>query len=847
MADTDFNMTPEYKQISRITANNVALRDQYIIVGGETIQLPQPIALIAYLARVRETYKRWADLPEESSEPLYDAELPPDRSPDDYLPVDARPLPMRVAEFRDQPMQQEPQAQELLDAVGNTQRTVILGEPGSGKTTALERLAWVTANQTLQRAAEDAETRLVIPIFARLADFQGEADLLPLLRRLLSRNGIALASDMTVRATLQATDAQFVLLLDGLNELSHAHREQGLGAVNRHIQEFDRHTVHLTCRTADFDQAQAAARLPDDTALWEVQPLADAIRHWGDEEGESDVRAYLRRHLGDGRGRRLYERLQVDDRLHSLARLPLFLFMFKEVAGSGDGDLPANRGELVQRFVRSDRILHHVPKDLRKQAVRSLEALAWQMQQIGSLEIDEDTLLDVLDDVRGKRDYSLTGLQQALQRTGLLVALNGSKDTEGDDQEEHFRLLHQLVQEFGAAAYLAEQDNCAEDLPKLAQQEWWRESCILALWLRKALQTPDYLFSVMGDPQIDVRVRVAAGEILGQAGDPRFERRRYASGVEAIEPEMIAIPAGLATLGGEDPHADDDERSECPVWVDAFDLAVYPVTNAEFRCFVEARGYDDESLWTEGGRSWLHGEGKLDAEAESGLRDFYRSFSNDVEAWIARTRQTEAMDDAIADEYRWSAANRSEDEYVNAYAEEILGEQRREPYYWHDSRLNQPNQPVVGVNWYEAMAYAAWLGRVTGQGYSLPTEAEWEWAARRNERRYPWPGDWDPNRCNWRASRLNRPNPVGVYPHGATPEGLHELAGNVYEWTLSLYRAYEYDPGDGREDPDVDGRRVVRGGSWYTDRNTVRCAYRDWHDVGRRSFYDGFRLARTSL
>ena len=61
------------------------------------------------------------------------------------------------------------------------------------------------------------------------------------------------------------------------------------------------------------------------------------------------------------------------------------------------------------------------------------------------------------------------------------------------------------------------------------------------------------------------------------------------------------------------------------------------------------------------------------------------------------------------------------------------------------ARFNQPNQPVVGVNWYEAMAYAAWLASVTGKPYRLPTEAEWEWAARRNMRRYPWGNDWDPD------------------------------------------------------------------------------------------------------
>ena len=129
-----------------------------------------------------------------------------------------------------------------------------------------------------------------------------------------------------------------------------------------------------------------------------------------------------------------------------------------------------------------------------------------------------------------------------------------------------------------------------------------------------------------------------------------------------------------------------------------FDLAVYPVTNVEFACFVEAKGYDDPTLWTAGGRAWLAGEGKLDPETEQSLRNLYRNFSQDVEAWIAQTKQSQAMDDAAADNFRWWATQATEDRYINAYAEQVFGEQRDEPYYWHDARYNRPNQPVVGVN-----------------------------------------------------------------------------------------------------------------------------------------------------
>jgi formylglycine-generating enzyme required for sulfatase activity len=281
------------------------------------------------------------------------------------------------------------------------------------------------------------------------------------------------------------------------------------------------------------------------------------------------------------------------------------------------------------------------------------------------------------------------------------------------------------------------------------------------------------------------------------------------------------------------------------------------VTNVEFACFVEAGGYDDPSLWTAGGQAWLRGEGQLDPETEQALRGLYREFSWDVETFISQTKQESAMDDALADNYRRIAANMSEDAYVQAYTSRIFGEQRREPVYWQDSRYNRRTQPVVGVNWYEAMAYAAWLARVTGKGYCLPSEAQWEWAARRRQkrtlwnwgnrsgRRYPWGDKWDGNKCNWRGSGLNTPNPVGVYPHGVTADGLHELAGNVYEWTATLYRPYRYRADDGREAANVEGLRVVRGGSWYTDQRTVRCACRGWDDPWLWSRNRGFRLART--
>jgi formylglycine-generating enzyme required for sulfatase activity len=141
----------------------------------------------------------------------------------------------------------------------------------------------------------------------------------------------------------------------------------------------------------------------------------------------------------------------------------------------------------------------------------------------------------------------------------------------------------------------------------------------------------------------------------------------------------------------------------------------------------------------------------------------------------------------------------------------------------------EPGYPVVWVSWEDANAYCAWLSQATGRPYRLPTEAEWEKAARGTDgRAYPW-GDAPPNKtlCASDNHAGMTATPVGRYsPQGDSPYGCGDMAGNVWEWCQSLYRPYPYDPGDGREDPAAAGPRVVRGGAFYTNIRRVRCASR---------------------
>ncbi|MGH6900521.1 MAG: formylglycine-generating enzyme family protein [Geminicoccaceae bacterium] len=155
------------------------------------------------------------------------------------------------------------------------------------------------------------------------------------------------------------------------------------------------------------------------------------------------------------------------------------------------------------------------------------------------------------------------------------------------------------------------------------------------------------------------------------------------------------------------------------------------------------------------------------------------------------------------------------------------------------------DHPVTEATWYGAQAFCAW------RGARLPTEAEWEAAARGQEgRTYPW-GASPPDAARaWFDHPSGATAPVGTHPAGATPEGLHDLAGSLAEWTSSLYRPYPYDPADGREAPDVEGERVTRGGDYVFDTGpeTLTTFFRGGFSRAPESGHRhiGFRCARAA-
>ncbi|WP_199510642.1 ergothioneine biosynthesis protein EgtB [Nucisporomicrobium flavum] len=259
----------------------------------------------------------------------------------------------------------------------------------------------------------------------------------------------------------------------------------------------------------------------------------------------------------------------------------------------------------------------------------------------------------------------------------------------------------------------------------------------------------------------------------------------------------VLVPGGPFTMGTDtEPWALDNERPAHTVDVPAFLIDAAPVTNARYAEFIAAGGYDDPQWWSE--RGWAHRQ-------EAGLTAPMH-WQRDGDGWAyTRFGRTERV---------------------------------------------HPDEPVVHVCWFEAEAYAAWAGK------RLPTEAEWEKAARHDpatgrSRRYPW-GDEapEPRHANLGQRHL-APAAVGAYPDGASPLGVHQLIGDVWEWTSSGFHGYpgfavfpyaEYSQvffgGD---------YKVLRGGSFGTDAAACRGTFRNWDHPIRRQIFSGFRCARDAV
>ena len=255
-------------------------------------------------------------------------------------------------------------------------------------------------------------------------------------------------------------------------------------------------------------------------------------------------------------------------------------------------------------------------------------------------------------------------------------------------------------------------------------------------------------------------------------------------------PEMVRIPAGPFLMGSQKAKDDQAYDNELPQhsqpMAEAYAIGKYPVTVTQYRRFVEDGGY--------------------------------------TQKWQAC----------------WTDAGWQWREKENVM----------QPQYWDEPQRTVPNYPVVGVSWYEAVAYCNWLKATTGRKFRLPDEAMWEKAARGTDGRiYPWGNEWDNDKLN-ANNNVGRTTAVGIFPAGKSPYDIYDASGNVWEWCSGLspgVMPYPFKRQTYEEDLAAEGRRCLRGGAFYFDDQDSRAASRDSRQCSRQAPQYRVPGRRTSL
>ncbi|MCP4287575.1 MAG: SUMF1/EgtB/PvdO family nonheme iron enzyme, partial [Gammaproteobacteria bacterium] len=828
----------------------------------------------------------------------------------------------------------------LKDLLAQGQRLAVIGGPGCGKTTVIQHIAWTLAEALRQNQPQLAAERLgltddlPLPIMVPLslyADhrrrFADHAD--PQQRQLATfinhylierQAGLNLVDDFF--ATLLNQGRHIILLLDGLDEVPN---EAERALVSQAVKDLTHGRPHvrvvITSRTRAY---QGKAILSGDFRMVRVldlapEQVADLIRQAYQAifpaEVEKDERDRRAANLIDSvtdleadRATRLGE--------NRLVTTPLMVRMLL-IVHFNLRRLPDQRAELYMEVVDTLLTSSHNPDEAVAQQLAQLggdwrtrrdmlQYLAFTTHSRGQdagREIEERALTDLLCQYLADRRHKTP--EAAALLVDDFVSVSRQRGSLLEERAGRHRFSHLSFQEFLTARYLAEVEREVSRIVDFVEAEarandsWWREPVLLVMGYLH-ITTPDTavaliqqlaeldddqpaytalalaktelaataflewggskttrqalaqrLVNLITDTTLtgaSPPLRAAAGRVLARLGDPR-------PGVTVIVEETghpawpdfvwCKVPAGPFLLGANDDEKDAyaDERPQHELTLPTFYIARYPVTNAQFDPFIKAGGYDDLQWWTEAGWEWRKGiDPDLNQLPDEDLRKQYAD-------WLA---------------------NRP-------------AEQRHQPYWWQDERLNLPNLPLVGVNWYETMAYCRWVthefqvsnmefrvwrdGQIETQRLKpdneirLPTEAEWEkaagWDPTANRKRvYAWGDEWDETKANV-GEVIGLPSPAGIFPAGAASCGALDITGNVWEWMKSSWGSFDYNnPGfqypfkdarpqttsGQREGLDTPGFRALRGGSWPGNGRSARVSARySYRPVGFGDSF-GFRL-----
>jgi formylglycine-generating enzyme required for sulfatase activity len=779
-----------------------------------------------------------------------------------------------------------------LEVASEIDRLVLLGDPGAGKSTFVNYLAL-----RLACAASGQDVNLpgwtrgsLIPVRVVLRDVArsphlSESGTAAALWAFIEESLVAADLADAAPALKERLDGRVILLLDGLDEVDAEARPRVLDAVNDFALTYGQTPMLVTCRIYAYqERAWKLDGFEEATlASFDEEKIDHFIQGWYIEVARMGL-------LSDAEAGERADRLRQAVRrpdLRPLAPNPLLLTMMALLHSSW-GRLPEDRVQLYDEIVElllarweQSRLGREAltrarlsPRDLRF----ALEEVAYDAHRAqedgeGTADVTEARLREIL--ARGylEGDWARAGdvIRYVRERAGLLLERMPGVV---------YAFPHRTLQEYLAGCHLSVQEDFPSRAADLLQEDEtrWREVFLLAVGKTgRAENRVDLALGAVNNlcprecraPADEAACRCAwlAGQALVEIGVDKLRRREawavwleWVAGwlAELVEAGMLTpveradagrvlgrlgdprsldavvhVPGGPFLMGStdEDEEAYDDEKPQHTVEVDGFFIGRYPVTNRQYARFVDTGGYDERRYWTELGWAWRVGE-----------------YTSDV-SYI----EDEEVRGRVAD---WLAGRPPEE--------------RDRPFWWHSPTWNPPNLPVVGVCWFEALAYTRWLTeRLQREGCALhlwegdqfrvlsvspgalaarlPTEAEWEKASRGTDGRiYPWGNEEiAPERANYDQAGVGRTSPVGSFPAGVSPYGALDMVGNVWEWCSSVgfsEAPYPYRGEDGREDVERDVVRALRGGAWLNDRRDARCAVRNDNDPDYFTFNIGFRV-----
>jgi formylglycine-generating enzyme required for sulfatase activity len=728
-------------------------------------------------------------------------------------------------------------APALTKHLASLSRLVVLGRAGSGKSTFLRYTASILADALLHGWPSQVPEELAtlkaafdpppLPIYFPLRDFVPfwEKTLKPE-EKTLARQGEAMLRFLEENFGRYGLDREFfrerlregrcLIFLDGLDEVKEDLRTTVVGVVESFVQEFPSEKYDerpnryvIACRPEafrgrttlrEFTEVTVEPLTPEQVEWFIPRWYLEVMRQEGELTPEGEREA-------EYKTRTLLQAIEAKPQVQELTANPLLLTLITIVHHRHQ--LPESRAELYDECTRLllkdweearpgeyGRELAHiltppeVPSGLDDRRYY-LEPAAFWLLEAGRASASRREWAEEI-----ARRLGLPGKTEEVEaklEVFLKWAVQRSNMLEEREEGNYTFAHHRTFQEYLAARYLAGPGGMERALKFVPDRDWWEVLPLMVPVLRPD-RRGQFLWAALetAPPEGMLLVASCLAEFRDVYLDPRLENKVLTQLQKAMtDPDFslkeVRVLSGnlLARLG--DPRL--DVSCELPALVkvpgDTFLMGTGEERIAEL-----VRRYDWAREWVEKG--WFDGEKPQHSITLSSFRIGKYPVTNAQFAFFVR-------ESGYKSQGGWRA----------------------------DYPPEMTHHPVVNVTWYDAAAYCRWLTERTGEEYRLPTEAEWEYAARGPEgREWPWGDEWRDGFANTAESGIGDTSPVGIFQQGESWCRAQDMAGSVWEWTASVYSKYPYLTNGSREDLKSEGPRVLRGGSWYNNRRSARCADR---------------------